>query len=100
MKQTFLFLAITFALSISSFGKYTNINTIIKAEAKNGVNLTDLLKDITLIATKGLQNEKGLMKVSKVAKGSVYEKYGVKAGDLVYMSFDGNFDPIPKNSNQ
>ena len=99
MRQIFFFLLVTLFISGPAIAQHKDINAIIKAEAKNGADLTELLKDITLVSAKGSKSSKGLMKVSKVAKGSVYEKYGVKKGDLVYMSFDGNFEPVPKSSN-
>lgn len=79
---------IILALSLVIFGsaalaEVISLKQIIKnAPASETKNLTKLLKDISFRPAKNAQGKK-VYKVTKVAAGSIYEKAGVKIGDLV-----------------
>jgi hypothetical protein len=83
----------TVLLSVSLFlfanvalGEIVNLNEIIrKADTNETKSLTKLLSDISLKPATDPLTGKSVFKVDKVAAGSVYDKAGVRAGDLVVM---------------
>ncbi|MEK6555488.1 MAG: hypothetical protein AABZ31_09625 [Bdellovibrionota bacterium] len=60
-------------------------DSVAKATAKEKSNLGKLLTDISLAPAVDPATGKNVMVVGSVAKGSVYERTGIKAGDLVVM---------------
>ncbi len=56
---------------------------ITKATAVESEDLGRLLNQVTLVPAKDPQTGKTVFKVTKIEKGSVYEREGLKVGDLV-----------------
>jgi len=83
-----LFAILFFALCLygqPTIAEYKDLNPIIKKAAKNGADLKQLLKAIKLEPTQKYEDGKRLIKVTHVQKGSVYDRGGVKVGDMVTM---------------
>lgn len=77
----------TFALillgSVSFAGTHDLNATLAKASAEEKSDLTKLLQQISMVPSKDPQTGKSIFKVTKVEKGSFWEKQGYKVGDLV-----------------
>ncbi len=69
--------------SISSAKNHDMNTTLSQATNKEKSDLSKLLTQVTIVATKEKQNGKMLFKVTKVEKGSMWERLGWKVGDLV-----------------
>lgn len=83
MRLFFVILVVMLAHTLPSFADYKNIDKIMTDAARDGSSLVKLLEDIKLAPAGQATNGENLMKVVKVSKGSVYEKLGIEAGDLV-----------------
>ena len=78
-----LFLAILGFCSIT-LAKVQDMNaTLASATNEEKSDLAKLLNQVTMVPTKEKQNGKALFKVTKVEKGSMWERLGWKVGDLV-----------------
>jgi len=85
MKNLSLVLFI-FSMAISSQAAVKNLSDSL-AQATNAEknNLGRLLTDISLAPAVDPQTGKNVHQVASVAPGSVYERTGIKVGDLVVM---------------
>ncbi len=67
-----------------SFAKIRNLNSVMaKASPEETADLAKLLKQVTLIPVKDPNTGRPMLKVSKVQKGSFWDKQGLKEGDLL-----------------
>ena len=82
MNKFVITLALSILYSTVSLAEYRNIDEIMTEEAQRGTSLIRLLEDIQLQPTNE-KSQRNLMKVIKVAPGSVYEKAGIRSGDFV-----------------
>lgn len=79
-----LMVASILLFSPAAFAKIRNLNSVMaKATPEETANLTNLLKQVTLIPIKDPDTGRPMLKVSKVQKGSFWEKQGLKEGDLL-----------------
>ncbi len=85
MKNIFAITVASFLLfSAASLAKIRNLNLVMaKATPEETANLTNLLKQVTLTPIKDPNTGRPMLKVSKVQKGSFWEKQGLKEGDLL-----------------
>ncbi len=58
-------------------------NIMAKANIEEKKDLPKLLEQITLVPTNDPKTNKTVMKITGIHKGSVYEREGLKVGDLV-----------------
>ena len=78
-----LFSVILTVCAISS-AKTQDMNAAISAATPQEKNdLFKLMTQITMVPTKETQNGKPLFKITKIAKGSFWERMGWKVGDFV-----------------
>lgn len=79
-----LLFSLVFIFSSVSMAKVQDMNAMLKsATAEEQSDLAKLLMQVTLVPTGKKQSGKTLFKVTKVEKGSMWERQGLKAGDLV-----------------
>lgn len=84
MKYFFFLFSLILVVSSISLAKIQDMNaTLRSATSEEKSDLAKLLTQITMVPTKEKQNGKVLFKVTKVEKGSMWEKLGWKVGDLV-----------------
>jgi len=68
----------------AAFAEMKSVNAIMKkANAEEQKDLSKLLSQITLAPTKDPTSGKPVFKVIQITKGSIYEREGLKVGDLV-----------------
>ena len=84
---SYILFSMVLAVCSASFAKVQDLKTAL-AFAKNE-DLGKLLAQVTLVPTKEKQKGKMLFKVTKIEKGSTWERLGWKVGDLVLA------DPTP-----
>ncbi|HAG91870.1 MAG TPA: hypothetical protein DCL41_08365 [Bdellovibrionales bacterium] len=85
MKNLYFALSLfSFSLPAYSSNQVKDLNQIIsKASTAEMANLGKLMQQIHLVPAKGPNGTKNVFKVVSVEKGSLYEREGIKAGDLV-----------------
>jgi hypothetical protein len=85
MKHFLSFLVVVLGLSFHAEAKTVYLDEVIaKATAVEKDDLIGLLEDIKIVPTKKQKNGWTLFKVEMVAKGSVYDREGIKVGDFVF----------------
>lgn len=78
-KMKLIFTTFLLLSPVFSYAEYRNLNDVIaKASQEEMSDLPKLLKQIRLVPA-----ENSLMRVTQVDKGSVYEREGIKVGDLL-----------------
>lgn len=82
MPKSIIIFITAILLPFSAFAELKDIDQVMSHAAKQGADLTQLLKDIQLQPV-GESPQGQLMKVTRVEPGSVYEKMGIKTGDVV-----------------
>ncbi len=83
MKYLF-FITVFSLIGFSSFARaeVKDLGPIMK-KASATESLSNLLEQISLAPAKDPKTGKNVFKVTKIKKGSVYEREGIKVGDLV-----------------
>jgi hypothetical protein len=67
-----------------SIAKVQNLNVALAAaSAEEKSDLAKLLKQVTMVPTQEKKDGKTLFKVTKIEKGSIWERLGWKVGDVV-----------------
>ncbi len=78
------FIVAILLLSSTAFAEIRDLNTMMKkASSEETKDLIGLLSSVSLSPTKNKNNGKLVFKVTKIEKGSFWEKQGLKVGDLV-----------------
>lgn len=76
--------SVILGFSIFSLAKTQDMNSTLASTTNEEKNdLAKLLTQVNMVPTKEKQNGKMLFKVTKVEKGSMWERLGWKVGDLV-----------------
>lgn len=101
MKHSLIFAAVAmFLFSIAAQAEVKNWDGLIAgatAEEKN--NLGKLIQQIRMVPAKDPQSGKSVFKVVAVEKGSVFDRQGVRAGDLISAGSWGVSDKQMELSN-
>lgn len=80
-------LLLTIALCFWTLGAFAEVKdldqALVKANLQETRDLASALKQIQMVPAKDPETGKSVMKVIKVERGSIYDRAGIKVGDLV-----------------
>lgn len=90
-RVTFLIIVSVFFAALGANAEVKNLDAIMaKATSQETKDLGNLLKQIRIVPTKDPNTGASVFKVMAVEEGSVYDREGVRVGDLVSTGSMGN----------